>query len=239
MALSSGNDGVVYLAPPIYSGTPAQCTPPCLFVLPPSGLPSTTTISIPAYTTSIQIEPGTVSTITVNAPPLTVNSMQYSNVNVSMGQPTGFFQPSLSLDVPPFVTTVTAPGGLVQTRTLLLPPWPAITSGPPSGWNVTGGPWVTGSPSEPPEPTVWPPITNPAPVTWETPVKPSYTSVVNPTWPEEWEIIPVPEDVPEEGEDDDDGKSKSTCKLWFFFVSLDDPDFSFSPSKEKGENMLT
>ncbi|POS72224.1 killer toxin subunits alpha/beta [Diaporthe helianthi] len=44
------NDSVIYLVPPIYSGVPAQCTPPCLFVLPPSGLPSATTISIPSYT---------------------------------------------------------------------------------------------------------------------------------------------------------------------------------------------
>lgn len=80
---------------------------------------------------------------------------------------------------------------------------------------------MTGQPSEPPEETILPPITNPAPITWPTPVKPFYTPgpVVTQPWPDEWEIIPVPEDVPEEGEDDDDGKSKSTCKLWFFFVS--------------------
>jgi chitinase len=221
----------VYLGPPIYSGTPAQCTPPCLFVLPPSKLPSATTITVPAYTTSLQVEPGTVSTITIKPSPLTVSSMEFWNVNISIGETTGFFQPSYSLDFPPYVTTVRGHGGLIQTRTLTLPPWPLITNGPPDTWNVTSGPGLTLGPG--PSSSIRTPSwsfpaqpEHPAPITFPGVSKPHYTGTPadNPTipWPLDWELLPVPTPVKEEGEDDDgDGpKSKSTCKLWFFFVCI-------------------
>jgi chitinase len=217
---------VVYLGPPIYSGTPAQCTPPCLFVLPPSILPSATTIKIPAYITSIELESGTVSTITVTPPPLTVTSMDFWNVNISKGETTGFFQPTYSLDLPPYVTTVRIHGGLIQTRTLTLPPWPLITNGPPDTWNFTSGPGPSSSINTPSWSFPMPPE-NPTPITLPAINKPEYTGfpVPDPTipWPMDWELLPVPTPVKEEGEDDDgDGsKAKSTCKLWFFFVCID------------------
>lgn len=217
----------MYLGLPIYSGTPAQCIPPCLFVLPPSLLPSATTITIPRYTTSLQVEPGTINTITVEPPPLTVTSVDFWNVNISLGSTTGFFQPSYSLDLPPYVATVTGRGGLLRTRTLSLPPWPLITIGPPDTWNFTSGPGLTSSPSTPG--WSWPtPPANPTPVTFPVINKPEYTGPTDPDpdpttpWPPIWDLVPVPTPVKEEGEDDDgDGsKSKSTCKLWFFFVCI-------------------
>ncbi|KAJ3956420.1 hypothetical protein N0V92_007035 [Colletotrichum tropicale] len=55
---------VAYLDPKVYDNTPAQCSPPCLFVFPPSALPSATAITIPAYTTSIVLQGGSTKTIT-------------------------------------------------------------------------------------------------------------------------------------------------------------------------------
>lgn len=212
---------IVYLNTQVYSGTPAQCTPPCLFVLAPSGLPSPTTIDLPAYITSIEVVPGTTTTITIQAPPLTVSSMQYSNVPVSSGQPTSSFEAPISLDVPPLTTTVTAPGGAVFTTIFSLPPWPAMSHGP--NWNGS----TSGQSGGQPAITAKPPLDAPTP---QPPVKtttgttsPTTTGVVQGSWPTSGEFTPVPEDIPDEGEDDDGdgGKSKTTCKLWFFFVSYD------------------
>jgi chitinase len=237
----------VYLAPDVYSGTPAQCTAPCLFVLPPRALPAPTTISISPYITSLELGPGTTSTITVTVPAITTGSMDYYNYQISSGQATtGYtFTPTASLSIPPITTTLKLPDGTTQVRTLHLPPWPAITN--PSGalTTVTGKPpssttdpagtsgiggfigWpdFSNAPPAPPEPTV------------DLPVKPAYTPKPNspttlipgstPTWPV-FEIIPVQSDVPDGGQDDDgDGpKSKSTCKLWFFFICVKWDDFN-------------
>lgn len=47
------------------------------------------------------------------------------------------------------------------------------------------------------------------------------------TWPPEWEIIPVESDVPDEGDEDDDDPDifYVSCKLWFFSMCIDWPDF--------------
>ncbi|KAJ4996364.1 Killer toxin subunits alpha/beta 6 [Colletotrichum sp. SAR 10_66] len=75
------NGEVVYLNPKVYDNTPARCSPPCLFVFPPTALSSATAITIPAYTTSIVLRGGSTKTITVNSPRLTLSSMSFSNVN--------------------------------------------------------------------------------------------------------------------------------------------------------------
>jgi len=54
-------------------------------VLPPSPLPSTTTISIPSYTTSLYLGAETTTTIAMSVPPIVTNSMQFYNVNVTSG----------------------------------------------------------------------------------------------------------------------------------------------------------
>jgi chitinase len=220
----SNDSNVVYLGPPIYSGTPAQCVPPCLFVLPPSTLPSATTITIPAYTTSIQLKSGKVSTITIKPPLLTVTSMDFWNVNITKGQTTGFFQPTYSIDLPPYTTTVTEDAGLLQTRTLLLPPWPLITNGPPDKWKSTPRPGMSTAISTPAWSLPIPPV-NPPKATLPSITKPDYTgprdegSKPTPTWPPDWELAPVPTPV-DEDEEDEDGRHKSSCTLWFFSLCI-------------------
>jgi chitinase len=222
---------VVYLDPSVYSGTPAQCTGPCQLVLPPRALPSKTTISIPPYTTSLEVAPGTTKTVTVKIPEIVTESMDYYNVRITSGQGQEAFRPTPSINIKPITTTLTLQGGSTQVRTLSLPPWPKIVGGTiapgePAATNTGGtrpNPFVvTGTPQEdnPPEPT-FQPIS-----------KPPYDDDEDPTttWPASWEIKPVQTDVAEEGEDDDgDGpKSKTTCKLWFFWVCISWPEFDIN-----------
>ncbi|KAF6815301.1 glucan -beta-glucosidase [Colletotrichum sojae] len=133
---------VVYLGPEIYSSgiNTAHCTAPCVMVLPPSALPSTTTISIPDYTTSLEVGPlgsSTTTTITITLPAITTDSIRFSNVNVTTGQTASSFQPLPSISLAPQNITVTEPNGTVVTRTVVLPPWPAVTDGPPQNWSST------------------------------------------------------------------------------------------------------
>jgi len=111
-------------------------------VLPPVSIPPTT-ITIPPYTTSVQVGSGagTTTTVTLYPSPITTNSMGYSNVNVTSGQATGGFVPTPSINVPPTTIVVTGPDGKTTRRTLSLPPWPEITEGPPASWSDHGGPW--------------------------------------------------------------------------------------------------
>ncbi|KAI0138872.1 hypothetical protein GGR57DRAFT_496245 [Xylariaceae sp. FL1272] len=214
---SSNDTNVVYLAPEVYSDTPAQCQPPCLFVFAPSSMSSPTTITIPAYTTSIQLDSGSITTITVHPSALTVTSMSFSNMNISSSQNTGTIKPYLSVNVPP------------------LPPWPLITLGPPDTWDNSttnlGGSGITGDPTGDSTITLptpsgdttvgdLPTITKP-PFTWDVPT--ATTTDVG-TWPTGIFLTPVPTPVDEDNGEDDDGDGphhKSTCKLWFFFVCVD------------------
>ncbi|KAK4040087.1 pectate lyase superfamily protein-domain-containing protein [Parachaetomium inaequale] len=135
---------VVYVGTEVFTTYTAQCTAPCIFVLPPVSIPETT-ITIPPYTTSLQVGSGigTTTTITLHPGPITTNSMGYSNVNVSSSQATGFgFVPEPSISVPPETVVVTGPDGKSTSRTLRLPPWPEITEGPPVGWSSHSGPWA-------------------------------------------------------------------------------------------------
>jgi hypothetical protein len=52
---SPSSANVVYIGPPVYDQKKAQCQPPCNLVLPPVRLASETIISIPPYTTSIEV----------------------------------------------------------------------------------------------------------------------------------------------------------------------------------------
>lgn len=136
---------VVYVGTEVFTTYTAQCTAPCIFVLPPVSIP-TTTITIPPYTTSLQVGSGvgTTTTVTLYPSPITTNSMGYSNVNVTSGQATGHgFVPTPSINVPPTTIVVTGPDGKTTRRTLSLPPWPEITEGPPASWSSHGGPWAS------------------------------------------------------------------------------------------------
>ncbi|TGJ79605.1 hypothetical protein E0Z10_g9159 [Xylaria hypoxylon] len=212
---------VVYLDPTVYSGVPAQCTPPCRLVFPPSSLSEPTTISIPKYTTSLQVKPGTTTTITITVSQITVTTMSYSNVVVSSSQSSKTITPYESVDLPDITTTIGD-----QTRTLHLPPWPRITLGPPDQWTSSGNSttnpgWTFPTTPSRPTPVSIPPIT-----------KPEYTGPEpdpnDPTrWPTNLDPTPVPTPVPDEGEDDDDDPDdnhwKSSCKLWFFSICISWP----------------
>lgn len=240
MSRPEGEIDAIYLAPEVYEGTPAQCTGPCQFVFPPRPLGSTTTISLQPYTTSIQLKPGVTTTLTIKPSPIVTDSIEYYNVNVTSNQGTTKITPIASLTIIPITTTITLEGGETQVRTLTLPPWPAI-SGIPTGGQGSGedNPTRTGGSTpiatRPPKTRVTteksviplPPLTQrpfptfPGMPTTQTDTQPTQT------WPPEWEIIPVESDVPDEGDDDDDDHDffYVSCKLWFFSMCIDWPDF--------------
>ncbi|KAK1833707.1 hypothetical protein QBC39DRAFT_254113 [Podospora conica] len=143
----------VFIGPPVYDQNKVQCQPPCNLVLPPVRLASDTVISIPPYTTSLEVGSTvgtsfvvTTTTITIVVAPITTREIQQSNVEVTHGQ-TGGFIPTPSVPVPRPTYTVTNGHGVATARTLTLPPWPAITNGPPSRWNSIPGPWVDSPPA--------------------------------------------------------------------------------------------
>ncbi|KAI6777446.1 hypothetical protein HG530_001391 [Fusarium avenaceum] len=218
---------VVYLDPAVYEGTPAQCTGPCQFVFPPRALGSTTTISLQPYTTSIELKPGVTTTLTIKPPPIVTNSIDYYNVNIKSNQGTKTITPIASLTIVPITTTVTLQGGETQVRTLTLPPWPAI-SGIPTGGDKpvqtrppTNTRPVTLRPAKP-----LPPLTSRPFPEYPGDIDESEPDPTN-TWPPEWEIIPVESEVPEEGDEDDNDHDVFyvSCKLWFFSMCIDWPDF--------------
>ncbi|KAI9166458.1 Glucan 1,3-beta-glucosidase [Paramyrothecium foliicola] len=240
LALNGGDIGsgatsggeVVFLDPAVYSGTPAQCNAPCQFVLPARPLRSMTTISIPPYTTSLELAPGTTTTITVDVPEIVTESLEYYNVNITSGQNGGHrITPTVSLSIWPITTAITLPGGEVQVRTLQLPPWPAITGIPPPGPEPSNS-----NPAETDIMTSLPPPVLPPRVTFTTTSKPEFTppgdndETPSATWPESFEIQPVETEVAENGEDDDgDGpRFKASCKLWFFTLCISWPEFDIS-----------
>ncbi|KAB5583051.1 hypothetical protein GE09DRAFT_1247143 [Coniochaeta sp. 2T2.1] len=148
------NANVVYVGPQVYDQKNVQCQPPCNLVLPPVRLASDTVISIPPYTTSLEVGSSvgtsyivTTTTVTIFVAPITTRELHQSNVQVRVGQ-TGGFNPAPSVPVPRPIYTVTNGHGVATARTLTLPPWPAITNGPPNKWNAIPGPWVD-NPSSP------------------------------------------------------------------------------------------
>ncbi|KAJ1326027.1 chitinase [Microdochium nivale] len=225
-AIGDSGENVIYLGTPVYSGIPAQCTPPCQFVLPPLSLATPTTISISPYTTSLEVVVGITTTITVTINAITTIAMNFYNVNVT--DSAGYtITPAASIDLEPVITTLTISGS-TQVRTLILPPWPAITQGPPGNWTSTSDsaddvPWPTTFPNPPNTggPIIITSVSKTAftpPAGWE---DGDATPTTN-SWPI-FTLEPVETDVPESGEDDncEGPSSKSTCKLWFFWVCVD------------------
>jgi chitinase len=171
--------------------------------------------------TSLQLAPGTTTTITVTVPAIETDSIEYYNVNVTSGQEESIIMPTTSISIRPFTTTFTLPGGQTQVRTVTLPPWPAITIG--GNWPVaTANPSNPTKPSGNDETSLLPPYPS-LPIT--EPPEPQYTdepgndegSDPTPAWPK-ITIEPVPTPVNDEGEDPED--HKTSCKIWFFWVSL-------------------
>ena len=140
----------VYLDPDVYETPTARCEAPCVLVFPPSALPSPMTINPGRYTTSLEYGAtgrttisGTVTTafvtrtttLTVSIPAITTNTMRYSNINITRGQTSTELWLEPSFRLPPVTVRVPDGEGSTTVRTLLLPPWPAVTRGPPSEWD--------------------------------------------------------------------------------------------------------
>ncbi|KAL3454138.1 hypothetical protein BJX65DRAFT_301926 [Aspergillus insuetus] len=220
----SEDDGeIVYVDDNVFEGHEMDCNPPCTFVLPPSKLPEKTTITIPPYTTTVEIsgDKVTTTTITITPEPITTDSISFYNIPVTSGDNASMIQPypSLTLERPELPLTYIVDGETkTTTKTLILPPWPMITNGPPEDWDNSTWPPTTSSddgdaPSTDLEPD--PTLTH---ITLTGPV---------PTWESWWDIPvttrPISEkpDEPEIEEPDPDDpeshrKVKVPCDLWFF-----------------------
>ncbi|KAM0254537.1 hypothetical protein ACHAQJ_006697 [Trichoderma viride] len=224
----------VYLDPIVYQSPIAKCDPPCILVFPPSTLPSSTTITINKYTTSLEYGAvgkatvdgkevtkflTTTTTITISVPPITTDKISYSNINITKGQDSTELSVQPSVRVPPIPFGIPDGEGKTTTRTLTLPPWPAITSRTTSGATQTNLPDDTttraphsGETSEdlPPDTTQNPDTTTNELPTWT-------------TWPPGI-ITPIGEY--NENDPDDNGHDiKTPCKLWFFFLCISRKDF--------------
>ncbi|KAI1325288.1 glycoside hydrolase family 55 protein [Xylariaceae sp. FL0255] len=150
----SGQDNieVVSVGTEVWSNPTIGCSPPCILILPTSTLSGPTTIIPGNFTTSLEY--GTIdyttfsngqvmgsfsaktTTITINIPAVTTNALPFSNYNITGTQTGGAFVPSPSVSLPPI--GVPLPDGLTgtTTRTVYLPPWPAVTSGPVNSWEI-------------------------------------------------------------------------------------------------------
>jgi hypothetical protein len=138
-----GSDNVVYVGTEVFYHPTAQCTAPCTLVLPPSPVGSTTTISMKPYTTSLEVgssKSGTFSvtttTIIITLKPITTDVFSQSNIEVP-DETDSDLTMEPSVPVPESTVTVTNGDGKTTARTIIFPPWPDVTMGPPDKWNNT------------------------------------------------------------------------------------------------------
>jgi hypothetical protein len=139
------DDSIAYIHPSIW-GEPSktvQCSPSCIMVLPPTVLPSDTTISIEPYTTTLEVGwtsngvfTGITTTTVLSIPPITTKTIDFSNVQINAS--TDFFTiiPTMSIMPPPFVITDSYPPGISNsppTRTITPPPYPFSGTVIPTG----------------------------------------------------------------------------------------------------------
>ncbi|KAK4096835.1 carbohydrate-binding module family 24 protein [Parathielavia hyrcaniae] len=150
----------VTLDPRVWSAPTIQCPPPCVFVFPPTVLPSPTTISFNLWPTSLEYGwtttesvggrvttryVATTITTVLTIPPLTTNRISYSDALIKTTVDGGLplvVVPTPSVNPPPFVIT---PHNLLSgitaspvPRTIHPPPWP---------WTGHASPQPTGSSS--------------------------------------------------------------------------------------------
>ncbi|KAK7943020.1 Glucan 1-3-beta-glucosidase [Apiospora aurea] len=254
---SDGGD-VVFIGTEVYTGHTAQClSAPCVFVIAPTPLSEPTTITVEPYTTSLEVGASsgnsfvvTTTTITITVAPITTDRIPVSNVDVTRSATSGStFNIEPSVILPPQTVVVTDQDGQTLTRTLTLPPWPAINDWPPDG--TSGVPASTYT--KPPHYLLCPPSTfyipeqdavitlkdcsGPTTLDWDCPATTTVTIDADTTVDFElgctrWtgtttEALPTytswPEGelewVEEDGEDDDDDTT-TTCKLWFFWICI-------------------
>ncbi|KAJ4378195.1 hypothetical protein N0V83_001029 [Neocucurbitaria cava] len=128
----SGGSGDVYVDPGIWkSQSPhVTCSAPCDFILPPKVLPSPTTITLPPYTTDLEIV-WTISgkttrsfqTTTITLPPITTQTISFWDQTFPPG-PAFTFSPIPKINPPP--TTITNDKNPEVTRTITPVPYPTI-----------------------------------------------------------------------------------------------------------------
>lgn len=218
---------VVYLDPKVWDEPQAYCEAPCVLVFPPSRLPSTTTITMGKYTTSVLYGDTTVTsgvtklitsttTLTLTLPTITTDEISYSNVNISRNSETSSLWVEVSVPVPPI--TVTLPDGRQgsTTRVLTLPAWPSVTNGPPADNDNDDD-------DDDDDDDDWVSIPDPITAT-ATPEETDPPVTTLPTWTTYPPYIVEPtEDGDDDDDDDDDDHGggvivKTTCKLWFFNI---------------------
>lgn len=150
---SGGGDGgaseppgnsIVYIDPSIWTETNPviMCEPPCIFILPPFSLTSTTTITFPQYVTSLDVAwsdstgwTSIVETTTLTIPPVETTLIEVWEFTITNSDTattaTRTFYPTSSILPPPFTITDN-PNPLSQsgvshppvTRTITPPPYP-------------------------------------------------------------------------------------------------------------------
>lgn len=222
-----------YIGTRVYESPTAACESPCVLVLPPSKLPSTTTIHLPPYVTSFEVG-STTTTLTLPPSDIVTDRISFSNINITGSVTDGVVFPrctSMKPDaVPITLSYVSNSKTTVTIRQVELPPWPQITQGPPDKWTSTCGGWVTGTITNSDDVIVY--IPEPTSTT-STPI-PTYTNGIFP--PSRVEPIVEPMDSqcrnnecpPENDDDDDDGDYvvvKVRCdELWFFIFCIDTKD---------------
>ncbi|EGC48290.1 LysM domain-containing protein [Histoplasma capsulatum var. duboisii H88] len=222
---------IVYVGPEVYNKPSLTCPADCILVFPTSLLSSKTTIDPGKYTTTVEYGHRstttisgrevptfytTVTTITLTIDPITTDGMPYSNINITEGQTSTSLTVLPSVDIPPIPVPIPDGEGKTTTRNITVPPWPAITRGPPESWSnpdasstdgmkegVYHTPFVTSVVAT--KPTV---STLSFPSTTTTQSLPVWS-----TWPPRV-VTPIEEEVkkPEPG--------KTSCKLWFFSFCL-------------------
>lgn len=139
------NVDIVWVGTEIWSAPTVACsTVPCLLIIPTSSLASDTTIQPSAYTTSFEyggitstsvggvgttVFVVTTTTVTIQIPSIVTDGIGFSNVNITGAGPTDItITPSVS--IPALGVPLPDGSGGTTTRSVILPPWPAVNLGP-------------------------------------------------------------------------------------------------------------
>ncbi|OJD26787.1 hypothetical protein ACJ73_01828 [Blastomyces percursus] len=159
-----GGSGEVYISPEIFKEKDPgiACVPPCTFIMPPISLNSPATITLPLYTTSLEVAwpttqlvtlPGgsgststglvrTIQTTTLTIPPITTSKISLWNWKVTdLDASSSRYTPISSILPPPFIITEKLPEGWVQGNS----PKPTPDNGNPGAIISDGGDSKSGS----------------------------------------------------------------------------------------------
>lgn len=214
---------VVYVGSEVYQQPTAQCSPPCVMVMPPSTLEqSWTVITMEPYTATLQVGSTTTRVVATPAPSvITVSVINYFNYYVTSAQLPGVpltLRPSFS--VPPAQVVVTGPDGTTTTRTVFPPPvggpystTPGQEPGggdedePTDGWPWVPGPTATLETGENQQNEVAEETVTPRPT-----ISSSTTEVIWPTG--------VIEPVTDQSKPAPPGSTRVSCTSWFFFICI-------------------